>query len=152
MLKNNSDEVIKEEMEMIKADIIAVYNASQKRTSGEFERGLEAIYSPNKAVLNGYVYLDGRKAGKQPPIQAIEKWLIAKGIKPIEDKMKISTLAYLIARKIAKEGTKNENHIKIYEQVITPERVDKILERLNKINVTLFIDEVRIMIKQIENK
>jgi hypothetical protein len=151
MDSNVNDTIIKEELEAIKADIIALYNASGKRTSGEFENGLEIKYQPNSAILSGYVYLAGRAAGKQPPIEAIEKWLIAKGITPIESKMKISSLAYLIARKIAKEGTKKENHLQIYNQIITPERIEKILERLNKVNVTAFANEVTIMITKLVN-
>ena len=151
MNSNVNDTIIKEELEAIKADIIALYNASGKRTSGEFENGLEIKYQPNSAILSGYVYLAGRAAGKQPPIEAIEKWLIAKGITPIESKMKISSLAYLIARKIAKEGTKKENHLQIYNQIITPERIEKILERLNKVNVTAFANEVTIMITKLVN-
>ena len=149
MYSEETDIALKEEMEALKADIIKVYNASNKRTSGEFEKGLEINYQPNKATLSGYVYLAGRIAGKQPPSAVIEKWLIQKGITPIETKMKISSLAYLIARKIGKEGTKKENHLEIYDQVITPERIDKILDRLNKINVTLFINEVTIMIEKL---
>jgi hypothetical protein len=151
MDSNVNDTIIKEELEAIKADIIALYNASGKRTTGEFENGLEIKYQPNAATLSGYVYLAGRAAGKQPPIQAIEKWLIAKGITPIESKMKISSLAYLIARKIAKEGTKKENHLQIYNQIITPERIEKILERLNKVNVTAFANEVIIIITKLVN-
>lgn len=151
MNSNVNDTIIKEELEAIKADIIALYNASGKRTTGEFENGLEIKYQPNSATLSGYVYLAGRAAGKQPPIQAIEKWLIAKGITPIESKMKISSLAYLIARKIAKEGTKKENHLQIYNQIITPERIEKILEKLNQVNVTAFANEVTIMITKLVN-
>jgi hypothetical protein len=62
--------------------------------------------------------------------------------------MKISTLAFLIARKIGKEGTK-QNHLAIYDQVITPARIDDILGKINKINVTAFIDEVNIMITKL---
>lgn len=151
MDSNVNDIIIKEELEAIKADIIALYNASGKRTTGEFENGLEIKYQPNSATLSGYVYLAGRAAGKQPPIQAIEKWLIAKGITPIESKMKISSLAYLIARKIAKEGTKKENHLQIYNQIITPERIEKILEKLNQVNVAAFANEVTIMITKLVN-
>jgi hypothetical protein len=53
----NNDALIKFEMEALKADIITVYNASGKRTSGEFEKGLELSYGPNAAILSGYVYL-----------------------------------------------------------------------------------------------
>jgi hypothetical protein len=145
----DNNKIIKEEMELLKLDIIAVYNASGKRTTGEFEKGLELVYAPDSAKLFGYVYLAGRKAGKQPPIQAIEKWLNAKGIKPLEAKMKVSTLAYLIARKIAKEGTNAENHLAIYNQVITPERIQEIFEKINQINVAAFTNEVTIMIKKL---
>lgn len=145
----NNDEIIAEEMEALKVDIIAAYESSGKKVSGEFAKGLEIKYSPNRATLLGYVYLAGRVAGKMPPIQAIEKWLIQKGIKPIEDKMKISTLAFLIARKIAKNGTRKENHLAIYDQIITPERIDKILDRINKINITAFTNEVTIMIEKL---
>ena len=145
----DNDVVIAEEMESLKVDIIAAYEASGKKVSGEFAKGLEIKYSPNQATLSGYVYLAGRAAGKMPPIQAIEKWLIIKGITPIEKKMKISSLAFLIARKIAKNGTKKENHLAIYNQVITPERIDKILDRINKINITAFTNEVTVMIEKL---
>jgi hypothetical protein len=51
----NNDALIKFEMEALKADIITVYNASGKRTSGEFEKGLELSYGPNAAILSGYI-------------------------------------------------------------------------------------------------
>lgn len=149
----DNDAIIKQEMEALKADIIEAYNASGKRTSGEFENGLEIRYEPNKATLSGYVYLAGRIKGKQPPIEAIEKWIIQKGITPIESKMKISTLAYLIARKIGEKGTNKENHLLVYDQVITPQRIDSILEKINKINVNAFTNEISALItKLVDNK
>lgn len=148
----NYDEILQKEMESIKADIIQAYEASNKKVSGEFINGLQITYSPNKAILSGYAYLAGRVAGRQPPSDAIEKWLVQKGITPIEKKMSISSLAFLIARKIGQSGTKQENHLKIYEQVITPQRIDEILARINAINVQRFADEVKIMIEKIQDK
>ncbi|MEW5675552.1 hypothetical protein ABGT15_04505 [Flavobacterium enshiense] len=147
----DNEKILAEEMELLKAEILGVYNASGKRTSGEFEEGLEIQVNGDSATLLGYLYLGGRAAGKQPPISAIEKWIEAKGIKPIEDKMKVSTLAYLIARKIAREGTNPENHLYIYDEVITPERIEQILDRLNKINVTAFVNEVSVTIQKLVN-
>jgi len=88
--------------------------------------------------------LGGRRpnAGKMPPIQAIEDWIKAKGIKPIEDKMSTSTLAYLIARKISLEGTKKENNLAIYSQVITPERIQMIMDKISNLNANAFITDV----------
>jgi hypothetical protein len=101
----NNDALIKFEMEALKADIITVYNASGKRTSGEFEKGLELSYGPNAAILSGYVYLAGRESNHQLQIEA---WLKAKGITPLDSKMKISTLAFLIARKMVKKELINK--------------------------------------------
>lgn len=145
----NNDEIIREEMEALKADIIAQYEAGGKKTSGEFQQGLQIKYSPNQASLEGYVYLAGRKAGKMPPVSAIERWIVQKGISPIEKELKVSSLAYLIARKIAKEGTNKENHQYIYDEIITPERIETILERLNQVNVNWFIGEINIMINKL---
>jgi hypothetical protein len=47
------------------------------------------------------------------------------------------------------EGTNKQNHLAIYDQVITPARIDDILGKINKINVTAFIDEVNIMITKL---
>lgn len=61
-----------------------------------------------------YKYLeDGRKAGKWPPISAIEEWITIKPILPRPNSNgKVPTtkqLAYLIARKIGMEGIKPTN-------------------------------------------
>lgn len=149
----NNNQVLQDELELLKKEIIDRYNASGKRTSGEFEQGLEITSNDSSGSLFGYVYLAGRKAGKQPPIQAIQDWLEQKGIKAIEEKMKISSLAFLIARKIAREGTSPENHLFIYDEVITPERIDKIFEKISQLNVNEFIKETQIMIqKLVQNK
>lgn len=149
----NSQQVLQDELELLKKEIIERYNASGKRTSGEFEQGLEITSNDTSASLFGYVYLAGRIAGKQPPIQAIQDWLEQKGIKPIEEKMKISSLAFLIARKIAREGTTPENHLYIYDEIITPERIDKIFQKISQLNVNEFVKETQIMIqKLVQNK
>lgn len=150
-IEEQNQKILVEEMESIKADILTVYNASGKRTSGEFERGLELKFEPEKATLLGYEYLAGRRAGKMPPIKAIEDWLNAKGIKPIEDNMKVSTLAFLIARKIAKEGTRKESHLMIYKQVITPQRIQDIMTKITQINVQLFVWELNEILSSLED-
>lgn len=136
------DKALKEQFDLLMKDIITVYEGSGKKTSGEFAEGLEVKYTPNSASLWGYVYLAGRKAGKIPPIQAILKWIERKGIRPIRDKMTTTSLAWVIARKIAETGTKTSNHLKIYEQVITPQRIDQIIKAVQVINVNWFITEL----------
>lgn len=150
--QEENEKILKEEMEKLRDDILVIYNASGKRTSGEFEKGLEVEYNGLIAVLKGYTYLSGRRAGKQPPIKAIEDWIRAKGLKPVEDEMTTSTLAFLIARKIAQEGTRKENHLSIYTQVITPQRIDEIIQKINTLNLSAFINEVQATITKAFNE
>ncbi|PZR18852.1 MAG: hypothetical protein DI539_16060 [Flavobacterium psychrophilum] len=147
-----NEKILKDEMEKLREEILTVYNASGKRTTGEFEKGLEIEYNGLTAVLKGYQYLSGRRAGKMPPIKAIEDWIKAKGLKPVEDKITTSSLAFLIARKIAQEGTNKENNLQIYSQVITPQRIDQIIKRINSLNVSAFINEVQTIITKSFNE
>ncbi|MDP2686440.1 MAG: hypothetical protein Q8O62_04410 [Aequorivita sp.] len=138
----DSNVIIKQEIETILEDIRLLYLKSGKKTSGQFEQGLKATYSNNKAVINGYQYLAGRRAGKMPPIENIKQWIIQKGLKPIKDNISISGLAWAIAKKIAKEGTKKENNLKIYETVVTPKRIDDVIKKVSQFNVQLFVNEL----------
>lgn len=144
-----NDEIIKEEIDAILVDIIDVYNKSGRRASGEFEKGLEAVYKHNKGTIRGFVYLAGRGATKkkgkagEPTLQdQILSWLKIKGIRPLKKKMKLRSLAFLIARKIHKQGTKRSEWLKVYEEVITPERIDSIIDRISELNVNKIITTI----------
>jgi hypothetical protein len=86
LTEDENGKLLKEEMEVLRNDILAAYNASGKRATGEFTKGLEVEYGINQGTLKGYTYLGGRRAGKQPPIKAIEDWIKARGIAPFEAK------------------------------------------------------------------
>ncbi len=144
-----NNEIIKEEIDSILFDIKDEYNKSGRRASGEFEKGLEAVYEHNKATIKGFVYLAGRGATKkkgvdgEPTLQErILEWLKIKGIRPVEKKVTLRSLAFLIARKIHKQGTKRSEWLKVYEKVITPERIDKIIDRISELNVNKLITEI----------
>lgn len=137
---SETDFILKEEMESLVADITAAYEASGKKVSGEFEDGLKVTYRPNQATLEGYGYLAGRAAGKQPPVDKILRWVEQRGIQPLVGTQ--TGLAWAIAKKIAREGTNKENHLKIYEQVVTPERIQSIIDKVVKINIQTFVNNV----------
>lgn len=74
----------------------------------------------------------GRKKGKQPPVKEIKKWLQTPNVKSkfgqenrdlslktLQD-YQLNGLAYVIARKIGREGTKPTH---FYSSVVTPERI-----------------------------
>ena len=138
-------EILAVEFESIKNDLIQKYNELGMRASGDWANELESRISGNEekqtAQIIGMRYTEqlvfGRKPGKFPPIKMIEKWIIDKGIS-LEKNITVSSLAFLIARKIAKEGTKYFQHggTDLIESVITPERIQSIIYQVSEINVT----------------
>lgn len=93
------------------------------KTKGRFEVKLE--------LLEYWKYVEnGRRAGKMPPISAIEKWIEIKPIIPrpmVNGKLPTQKqLAYLIARKIGLEGTKGRGILQ---------------DRINNINM-VFMDDI----------
>ena len=99
---------------------------SNSDASGELDKSITfKIKSSSKKIEMDIIMLDywgavdeGRKAGKQPPIDKIKEWLTYPNVR---DKMRFgqsdaqftesekNSLAYLIAKKIGKQGTKGNN-------------------------------------------
>ena len=139
-------EILSIEFESIKKDLIARHNQLKMKASGNWEKSLEVdiIGSNDLAIARIYAehYTEqlvyGRKPGKFPPIKAIEQWIIDKGISTIGKNIKISSLAFLIARKIAKEGTKyyKDGGTDLVSSVVTAERIQSIIDKVREINLT----------------
>lgn len=134
------NEIAIKEFELIKNDLILLYKAKGMRASGAFADSLEVVSKQNVIQLYGLDYAEqlqfGRVAGSYPNIEAIKKWIIDKGVfAEALQKMKISSLAFLIARKIALFGWKREQYggVDLISEVITPERINDII---NKIGVS----------------
>jgi Trp operon repressor len=139
---NSSNNILKIEIDKVLDDILNAYEQSGKKTSGQFEEGLDAQYNGDKVELFGYAYLAGRPKGKMPPVEAIEKWVQLKGITALEKNMTTSSLAWAIAKKIAREGTADESHLPIYEMILTPERIDDIIQKVSEFHAQLFVEEI----------
>jgi len=142
------EDILKEEVGLILEDIRTAYRNSGKKVSGEFEKGLEAKFSGKKAIISGFVYLAGRgrtrssKKGDPTLTETILQWIKDRNIKPREEGLSLKALAFLIARKIHREGTDDKRHFRIYESVITPERILSVIERFETINANRIITEI----------
>lgn len=149
-------EVLQSEFEALKNELIAKYDELGMRASGNFAESLEVQVNDTKAVLLGANYAEqleyGRKAGKFPPIAQIEQWINDKGIiSKIQGKISVSSLAFLIARKIARVGWKREEFggVELITQVVTPERIQQILDKVSDIYLgTLTSDIQKVIIKE----
>ena len=151
-----SSVVLSKEFELLKNDLIKAYDAKGMRASGKFAESLEVKVQGLTAQLWGEDYAQqletGRKSGKFPPINAIEQWIKDKGIaNRIEGQISISSLAFLIARKIAQSGWKREEYggVELISSVVTDERIQKIIDEVGAEQAMIYTTEIITMVKQI---
>jgi hypothetical protein len=145
-----TNEILAIEFEAIKKDLIIKHNQLKMKASGNWQSSLSVDIGGNQDLTIARIYGEhyteqlvlGRAPGKFPPIKAIEKWISDKGISAIGKQIKISSLAFLIARKIAKEGTKyfQQGGTDLVSSVFTPERIQGIIDKIREINLTYIVN------------
>ena len=147
-------DILYDELDTIKNELIAKYKELNMRASVQWENALRVEVAPItggglRGIISGadytYYMQHGRKAGKMPPIQAIEQWILARGIRPIRENMKTNALAWAIAKKIARDGTKRMQAggaPAFIDAIITPERVQQIIEKVGYNYVATFTSEI----------
>lgn len=112
--------------------MVVKYDQLGFRASGDWERSLKNTINETPtgfhATIEGnhYTYWmeNGRKAGKFPPRNAILDWINQKGI--VAEGISKNSLAFLIARKIANEGTKIRPGI--VSDVLTQDRINQLIK------------------------
>ncbi|PHQ27857.1 hypothetical protein [Leeuwenhoekiella nanhaiensis] len=145
--------ILEREFESIKQDLIAKHIELGMPASGNWERSLVVDVQRLKATITGAPYteqlVNGREPGKFPPIAAIRQWILDKPI-PFLGKIKLSSLAFLIARKIAKEGTNyfKQGGTDLVEAVITPERIQSIIDKVSEFYIDSFTTQITGFLKK----
>lgn len=140
-----NEEILKEEFDKLIEELRAKHLELGMKASGQWLETLENKTEGLTAEIVGQKYTEqlvwGRKPGKFPPLKAIEEWIKNKGIRAIEATLKISSLAFLIARKIAEEGTRyfRQGGTDLVDSVITPERIQEIINKVSIFNVSSFV-------------
>lgn len=151
--------------EALRTSLVAVGGGSEElKNSIGFQLELKGeVYSFQLNLADYYYWVDhGRAAGKAPPIQpaVIGNWIKARGIKfqpktlPKRHRKNYNTsraeekaqksLAFLIGRKIARQGTKGNN---FYSRVMTPELIDRLKNDLQQ----AFRNDVDLKVKELIN-
>ena len=147
-------DVLKREFDKLSDDLTKKYDALGMRASGKWDRGKEVEVKESGSLtsgkITGFKYSEqlqfGRRAGGFPPIDNIEQWIQDKGI---QADIPIRSLAFLIARKIAREGwnRRKKGGVELISSVVTPERIDNIIRKVGSIHVDIivsgFIKELR---------
>ena len=135
-------DILKIELDKLSADLTAKYDELGMRASGKWEREKTVEVSQSGSVISGKIegmkYTEqlqfGRRPGRFPPIDSIEQWISDKGI---TSEIPVRSLAFLIARKIANEGTRyfKQGGTDLIDSVITTSRIDEIVSKVGIINV-----------------
>lgn len=147
-------EILQKEMESIKMDLIARHVELKMPASGKWQQSLEVDVKRLKAVIWGESYteqlVNGRAPGQFPPVSAIRQWILDKNIRFL-GQIKLSSLAFLIARKIAKEGTRyfKQGGTDLVESVITPERIQLILDQVTEFYIDNFTSDLAGFLKKL---
>jgi hypothetical protein len=156
------EEVLQKEFELLSIDLIKAYDAKGMRASGKWADSLEVESSPLSAVLRGLDYTQqlesGRRANNgssgeswETTLEDIQQWIRDKGITPRENTMKLSTLAYLIARKIWREGWGREGFggVELISEVVTDERIQSIIDKVGDVSAVEISTDIIKLIKEI---
>lgn len=143
-MEANIKETLRAEFEKLRDEIVARYEASGMSASGNWGESIQVQQLPNGFTIVADDYITGRKPGKAPPSKAIEKWIAQKGIASrLKGEITVSSLAFLIARKIARGGWKPKAGFEdIVASTATPQRIQQILDAVTPLYLQNFTDEI----------
>ena len=134
---STTQQILSQEFDKLRIDLISKHKQLGMKASGKWENELEVLTSTNNAKIVGEGYtnqlVNGRKPGKFPPVDAIKQWIVDKGIvNNIKGNISVSSLAFLIARKIAKSGTKyfKQGGTDLIDGVVTNARIQSIIDKV----------------------
>ncbi len=156
-----SEQVFKIEFDKLKADIGAEYERLGMRASGQFKEELEVQVTPTTGKILGLPYAlqldEGRKpttsGGDGKLLKAIKKWVVDKGVvNNIKGDISVSSLAFLITRKIHREGWKREGHggVNLVSNIVTDKRMQDIIDKIGNAMTLSFVSKLEKEFKTIE--
>lgn len=152
----SSKQILSKEFESLKSDLIQAYDRKGMRASGNFADSLEVVTTDTNAILYGADYSQqletGRSAGKFPPKADILKWIDDKNISArLNGEITKSQLAFLIARKIARQGWNREGYggVELISEVVTDERIQKIIDEVGEYYAVTISTDIIKLIKEL---
>jgi hypothetical protein len=149
-MEANVRQAFKAEFEKLRQEIIARYEQSGMKAGGSWANTVQVQELPNGFTIVADSYINGRGPGKAPPSEAIEQWIKRKGISArIKGDISTGSLAYLIARKIARQGWKpKKGNEDIAGQVATPQRIQQIMDAVAPVYAENFARDISALLEK----
>jgi hypothetical protein len=132
-------------------DLRESMDSSGVTASGKFNRSLKAEIKPDQLVVTGLRYAGAIELGRKPTSgggngelrQAIRSWIDDKGITPT-GKISKDSLAYIITRKIHREGTKLYRGTDYYGRSAPSRVISGVIEdgRIEKLAKSVVLDVI----------
>ena len=130
------------------------YNSSGRKASGYFGEHIDVEMYGEGGRINTPLYVGSLVFGRKPTsggggkslYSMILDWIKVKGITPDNPKMTDNTLAYLISRKIHKQGIKVPNQFndgKLIDNTFTAESVQDLKNELIKIGQKVVTNDLK---------
>ena len=133
------------------------YNSSGRKASGYFGEHIDVEMYDEGGRINTPLYVGSLVFGRKPTsgggggggkslYSMILDWIKVKGITPDNPKMTDNTLAYLISRKIHKQGIKVPNQFndgKLIDNTFTAESVQDLKNELIKIGQKVVTNDLK---------
>lgn len=158
--------ILRDEFTAIRDEIVEKYYALKMAASENLPRDMTVKAEGLTVTLFGPHYIEqlvnGREPGKFPPLEKIEQWILDKPIPlptyivqrisgPVERSYTVSGLAFVIARKIAEEGTRyfQQGGTDLVDSIVTPERIQGIIDRVSVFYIDFFVQGVTNTFKQL---
>lgn len=130
-------------LEEFKDEQLEIFDRERMNASGDTRRTFEVKMEQNRGLLLGPEHLDALEQGRgpsnktgpgRPLIERIKQWISDKSIVPTD--ITIDSLAFLITRKIHREGTKRHRDNKrtgIRDKVLAPKRIELFLKEMTEL-------------------
>lgn len=140
-----------EQFQILRKELVDKYDELGMRASGNWERNLHVIQSLNSTRIDGEEYTNEMVRGVKPNkgmkrqelkdlVESLKQWIQDKGI---VSNLSVTSLAWAIAIKMKKEGSKyyREGGTDLISSVITTERIQQII---NKVGIEVALNIVPI--------
>tara|TARA_R110000851_G_scaffold73647_6_gene162445 strand:- start:1758 stop:2240 length:483 start_codon:yes stop_codon:yes gene_type:complete len=157
------EKVLDNEFDLLMKDIQAAYLSKGMKATGKTSESIENTSSLNVGRLIADENIEALEKGRSPTgssssgqvklIDVIKQWIIDKGIvSDIKNDINNSALAFLITRKIHREGWKRKDHggINLISDVVTNKRIQMIINKVGEAATITIVKKIENELKTIK--